>query len=326
MQRRGIVLLAVAALLVAALLSTMEPAHPPVAAAPAAALTLPLAPPTPASPATVAPKGLARELDRLFEACPGSPCVVVEAADGAWRIERNGAATVRAASVIKLPILLAVLALKDRGLLRIDDTVAVLPEDRTAGSGSLKLSPLPRSCRFTELLERMITESDNTAANAILRIVGFETIAAGFPRLGLDRTRLDHRILADAADNPTTAEEIAALFARLTEPGAMPAGIDGVMIPDLDAVYARALLRAAANATRLRRYLPDTVAVEHKTGTLEGVVHDAGILRAPGGDVIVAALVTSVRNKAQAEEWLGRVGRAVYDHESSGSGPDTASR
>ena len=85
------------------------------------------------------------------------------------------------------------------------------------------------------------------------------------------------------------------------------------ILPDADALLARALLRSASNAMRLKRYLPDTVSVEHKTGTLRDIVHDAGIVSTPSGDVIVAGLISNVTDRNEAEKWLGLLGKIVYE-------------
>ncbi|MEK8023377.1 MAG: serine hydrolase [Candidatus Hydrogenedentota bacterium] len=308
MQRRGIATLAAAAVLVAAYLLTMEPAHTPVVALRQASAAAILDSATP----HFQPAQLERELDALISLCPGRPGIVLEAADGSWKITRRGSTSIKAASVIKLPILLAVLRLRARGELDIETRVVVLPADRTEGSGSLKYSPLPHDFTLSMLLERMISESDNTATNAILRIVGLDTIAAEFPGLGLERTRLTNRILESSADNPTTAGEIAGLLSALSRKAGVAAG-GRAILPDADALLARALLRSASNAMRLKRYLPDTVSVEHKTGTLRDIVHDAGIVSTPSGDVIVAGLISNVTDRNEAEKWLGLLGKIVYE-------------
>lgn len=257
--------------------------------------------PTPENPTPAADLVSPESLDRLerrvrelIEACPGEPAVVVMPRDASWSITHQAEATTAAASLIKLPILLALEALEGRGELVMDNRVDLESEDRTGGSGRLKAFRSGTSLTFRELAERMVVESDNTATNAIIRVVGRDTIQAEFEALGLRATRLDRRIL-ERGDNPTTAQEMAQLLAVVEGP------------------EAGNLLERVENRRRLARWLPPHARIAHKTGTLRRHVHDAGIVETPSGPLIVVGLVSGARSWPEAEAWLGELGRVVYE-------------
>jgi beta-lactamase class A len=64
---------------------------------------------------------------------------------------------------------------------------------------------------------------------------------------------------------------------------------------------------------RLPAALPAGTRVAHKTGNLDDVVHDAGVIYAPRGPVIVAILCDQVEDEAGVDVLMQRIAKAVYD-------------
>lgn len=304
-----------AALLVPLVFGLAAPGHAPNfsdLASPRVPGTIPLVSATPAaaaeSPALAWPAtgigdafadpdrvaALEARIRELEETCPGDPAIVVMPPDASWSITRNASAPTVAASLIKLPLLLSMERLAGRGRLALDQIVDVEASDLTSGSGRLADGRGDRRMPIRELAERMTIESDNTATNALIRIVGKDTLQAEFEAMGLKATRLERRILA-RGDNPTTAEETAFLLA----------GLQGS--------WSRDLLERVENRRRLARHLPAGTRIAHKTGTLRRIVHDAGLIETPAGPMVVVGLVRNARSWAAAEAWLGRLGQAVYE-------------
>ncbi|MDQ4043943.1 MAG: class A beta-lactamase-related serine hydrolase, partial [Chloroflexota bacterium] len=63
---------------------------------------------------------------------------------------------------------------------------------------------------------------------------------------------------------------------------------------------------------RLPRCLPEGVSYAGKTGTLEGISHDIGVIDGPSGAVAVAALVESSADHHYDDDvYLGRIGLAI---------------
>ncbi|MDQ3547706.1 MAG: class A beta-lactamase-related serine hydrolase, partial [Chloroflexota bacterium] len=81
---------------------------------------------------------------------------------------------------------------------------------------------------------------------------------------------------ADAALNVTTAADIAALYVML---------INGQIISESVSQEMLLLLKDQQINDRLPAYLPEDTIVAHKTGNLDGLIHDAGIIFAPTGPV-----------------------------------------
>jgi beta-lactamase class A len=215
-----------------------------------------------------------------------------------------------AASLAKVPILVELA----RQLARSSSTYAwetrlEVPEAaRVPSDGVLAdLSPELRPT-IQDMAHLMITISDNTASNLLLDLVGMEAVNASMRELGLRNTRLERRFIDFEArragrDNWTSAADMVLLFSHIY------AG----RVPEHERLL-KILLRQ--NDYRiLPAYWGEETPFAHKTGGLEGIIHDAGILfRAPDDrqrPLIVAALTAAQDDVPLTQLTLARVGRVL---------------
>lgn len=215
-----------------------------------------------------------------------------------------------AASLAKVPILVELA----RQLARPDSEASwetrleVSDAARVHSDGVLAdLSPELRPT-VHDVAHLMITISDNTASNVLLDLVGMESVNASMRELGLRSTRLERRFIDFEArragrDNWTSAADMALLFSHIY------AG----RVPEHERLL-KILLRQ--NDYRiLPAYWGEETPFAHKTGGLEGIIHDAGILfRAPADrrrPLLVVVLTAGQEDVPLAQLTLARVGRAL---------------
>lgn len=79
-------------------------------------------------------------------------------------------------SSAKLPIAIAVLQEVEAGRLRLAQPVQLQEADKIDGSGNVVWQPSGTRYRVDELLKRMLMESDNTAANMLIRTIGEDAL------------------------------------------------------------------------------------------------------------------------------------------------------
>jgi beta-lactamase class A len=115
------------------------------------------------------------------------------------------------------------------------------------------------------------------------------------------RALLDDR--ADQALNVTTAADIATLYLLL---------VNGQVISESVSQEMLALLENQQINDRLPAYLPDGTVVAHKTGNLDGLIHDAGVIYAPAGPVIVVVLTEDV-DEGGAIDLIATIARLAYE-------------
>ena len=198
------------------------------------------------------------------------------------RVSVNGDLPVFMASVVKLPLAVQVLSRVDRGELRLDDTVALRPRDLRVGrSGIADRHPRGVTLTVRELIRWAVSESDNTASDALLRLGGGPAVAtAELRRLGVTGLRIDRTY----AENSWQSTGVAAPppEARWT-----PALIDSVT----DAVPPAERLAAG------RRFLADArdhVTADGAVALLAGLAR--GELLSPASRALLREAMTDTRN------------------------------
>jgi beta-lactamase class A len=177
------------------------------------------------------------------------------------------------------------------------------------GSGVLTWLGPGLELSLADLAYLMVAVSDNTASNLLLDAVGFDRVQGTIASLGLVGTALKRRFLgrAPAAGEPenlTTAADLARLLAAIADDSAAsPAGCARM----------RELLALQQDRARLARRLPAGVAFGGKSGSLPGLVHDAGLLTGPADVLAVAVLTRGFPDPYAAEEAIGEVALAMLE-------------
>ncbi len=178
------------------------------------------------------------------------------------------------ASLIKVPILIEVFRLKELGQLRFDAQVTIDPKILVGGSGVLqnRLKNGPLTVPVEEIVREMIASSDNTATNWLIQRVGMANVNKTMRELGFAETKLQ-RIMIDSAaavrneENISTPNEMASIFERIHRGNVLtPASREGML----------AYLRMVGGG--MKKGLPDGVELASKTGELEGVRTQTGIV------------------------------------------------
>jgi beta-lactamase class A len=155
----------------------------------------------------------------------------------------------------------------------------------------------------------MIAISDNTATNRVLDRLGFAAVNDVLARLGLRETLLRREMMdlqarAQGRENVTTATDIHNLLGENLHPKRLD--------PEV-AAEALTFLERQQLPQGLGFFLPEG-SFAHKTGELEGVFHDVGILWPHGPEpVIMTFLSKDVQSVPEAQIAAGRIGRLVYD-------------
>ena len=81
-------------------------------------------------------------------------------------------------------------------------------------------------------------------------------------------------------------------------------------------------MKKCDDKTKLKRYLPAKIEVAHKTGSVNDVKTDAGILYLPSGPVAICVLTAKNEDKEYKDDnagniLIGRIAEQVYQHFSS---------
>lgn len=203
----------------------------------------------------------------------------------------RGDTKISTASTIKLPILIHVALEVEGGSHAWDEPLTLTDEDKVRGSGILfgLSAGLTLSLRDTCYL--MTVLSDNTATNMIIDRFGLEAINARIRQLGLEHTTLFRKAFTpDTAESRefglgvTTPREMGHLLIKLAH---KEIGREETTAAILD------MLAAQQDRAAIPRYLPADWKYAGKTGRIEHLRGDVGIVTAPDGRQFVLALFCS---------------------------------
>jgi len=244
-------------------------------------------------------------LRAAVEALPGQAALILLREDGTELFAHDADAVVPAASVIKIPLVMTLYADAAEGRLSLDERLPVGP--RIDGSGVLRHLGDVADLTLRDLATLTVIVSDNTATNRLIERVGLDRVAArlaewGCPGTRLARAMFDREAAARGADNVIVPREIGALLLRLLRGECGGRAVS-------DAVLA--VLERTQDHSLLRRYLPAGTRVAHKTGSLEAVRNDAGILFGER-PVIAVGCVRGVADIREAQQLLGLLGWIAY--------------
>lgn len=212
------------------------------------------------------------------------------------------------ASIIKLPIMVAVFKEFNDSRISFTETCRLTYGCRVPGSGILKHKPNGTAYSIYELVYTMIAESDNTAARILTERVGYERMNKIFRSIGLKNTNISPRSFdltggEIAGDSYTTPRDITLLLQRIYDQQMFKRYLSQQMIE---------ILKLTVDKNRLNKYLPETFQLAHKTGLLRGACHDAGIVFSPHGDHLICILTDGNGTYRHAKEFIAQLGRLTF--------------
>ena len=241
------------------------------------------------------------ELDRTR----GVTGVVVREVSGATVFSQRPDEIFPAASVIKIPLVMALYADAAEGRISLEERVPV--GATVGGTGILGDLRDVRDVSLRDLAMLTIALSDNTATNRLIDRLGVARVDERMAEWGCASTKLargmfDWDAQKRGLENVASPSEIAALLERLA---------CGELVDRATSDAVIAVLERCQDDSMLRRYLGKVGRVANKTGTLAATRNDAAIIFGPSRTVVVAAFMREVSDPLAAVHILGLIGRGA---------------
>jgi len=293
---------------------------------------------------------ISKKIEKLSEGLVGRIGVAAQEIGSKESITINGDESFVMASTYKVAIAVTLLDRVDKGEVKLTDLIDITQEMMVAGDNAIAQNFVHPGIKLSvaNLIEPMITESDNTATDACLKLAGGpEAVTKMMRSIGITDLRVDRYTseilrdfygLPDKAYASVLAEAIAkdpTLAARQPDrnlkfekedprdhstPNAMLQlllAIDsGKVLSEKSREFLLAtMLRTRTGAGRLKGLLPKGTPVAHKTGTIGGVANDVGYVTLPDGRrfAIVVFTKSSTTPEASRDRAIAEVTRTLYD-------------
>jgi beta-lactamase class A len=240
----------------------------------------------------------------------GSLGVVLVAPNGD-RFEHNPDRRYRAASTVKIPLMVEVYRQIDRGERSLTDEYVVTDVDRANGSGVMLHLHSGATLNLNDLIYLMISISDNTATNVLIDYAGIDAVNATMRDLGMSNSVLGRKMKGRPAQGDeqenwaTAADYIAVVLTLLDGRAASPESCERMI----------AMLETQQNTHRISRFLPEVDGLRwgSKTGSVTGVTNDVGFVITDRGTLLIAVFCEDLPDQHVGEEVIGKISRAAID-------------
>lgn len=249
---------------------------------------------------------LKSQLEQLSTLTPGLNqfSFMVDLDDGRF-INLNGETAVAAASTIKVPVLVAFLQAVDSGTVALNQALTLQNSEVAGGSGDMQSDPVGTQYTALEVATRMIINSDNTATNMMIDLLGGqEVLNQRFQDWGLTATVIRNPLPDLEGTNTTSARDLALLVGLVDRGG-------------LVSSRSRDRMFAIMQRTDNRSLIPSGVAsgaiIANKTGDIASALGDVALIDAPNGTrYVLATLVQRPDNDGRAGELIRRIAEATH--------------
>lgn len=249
---------------------------------------------------------LENEINQLVAVAPGlTESVFLLDLDSNNYVDIGGSEPMAAASTIKVPILLAFLQAVDAGKVDLNQLLVLRPDQIVGGSGEMQTHPPGSQYTALEVASHMIIDSDNTATNMIIELLGgADTLNQYFQTLGLEDTVIRNPLPDLDGTNTTSTRDLTTVMVLVNQ---------GKLLSE----RSRDRMLSIMQRTRTRTLIPsgvgDDALVANKTGDIASSIGDVAIVDLLNGKrYALAVLVSRPYNDGRAGELVRRTSQLVY--------------
>ncbi|MBA6151473.1 serine hydrolase [Gelidibacter maritimus] len=228
-----------------------------------------------------------------------------------------------AASTMKVPVMIELFKQASEGKLNLEDSILLKNEFKSIVDGSLYsmdinddsddviYSQIGTQVALRDLMHSMVTISSNLATNVLIELVDAKKTTATMRDLGAHNIEVlrgveDQKAYDLGLSNSTTARDLMIIMKAIADNSA------GTQ-EDSDAMIA--ILKDQQHKDVIPKYLPKEIQVAHKTGSITGVHHDAGIVYLPDGRAYVLVLLSkNLKDFDKGTDQLAILSKTIYDY------------
>ncbi len=261
-------------------------------------------------------------IEQISQVAQGRVGVTATVLETGESVTLNGDQQFPMQSVYKFPIAMAVLAQVDQENLKLDQKIRIEASDVVQESRILEENSQGREFLLSQLLQYMVSESDSTACDALLRLIGGpQRVMEYLSSLGVNDI-----VVANTENEIQFGQDPTLQYRNSATPDAavnlLRAFYEGRGLSDSSQASLRQwMTETSTGPNRIKGLLPEGTVVAHKTGTsatVDGVTaatNDVGIVTLQNGrHLAIAVFVSDSRASGTIREGvIARVAKATWD-------------
>jgi beta-lactamase class A len=218
----------------------------------------------------------------------------------------NGDTAFASASTIKVPILVAFFQAVEDGKVQLDQTLTLKSEHIVGGSGDMQDDAPGKKYSALEVAKKMIVVSDNTATNMMIELLGgAEVLNQQFTNWGLRATVIRNNLPDLEGSNTTSPQDLINIIAQIDRGNL-------VSVKSRDRILQ--IMRQTKNDSLLPRGLGEGSVIAHKTGNINTMLADAGMVDLPNGKRYLVAVMVKhpPETEKPAQTLIRNISRMSY--------------
>lgn len=217
----------------------------------------------------------------------------------------NGDLPFPAASLIKIPIAVALLRKIDRGEISWNMTLVLKRSHYAQGAGQLRVKKAGTKHSLRNVFKLMLIISDNTATNMVIDLLGgIQSANQEISKLGLKNTKLVNWLGDFKGTNKTSPRDLVYILER---------SLEGDLLSQNSKRVLRNALLKVNNKSLIKKGLGRYTKFAHKTGTIGICVGDAGIVYLPFWKRVgIAVIVRRPFNSLHGQKVIREISSLVY--------------
>ena len=227
----------------------------------------------------------------------------------------NGDTAFASASTIKVPILVAFFQAVEEGKVQLDQTLTLKSEHIVGGSGEMQDDAPGKKYSALEVAKKMIVVSDNTATNMMIELLGgAEVLNQQFANWGLRATVIRNNLPDLEGTNTTSPQDLINIIAQIDR-GSL------VSVKSRDRILQ--IMRQTKNDSLLPKGLGEGSVIAHKTGNINTMLADAGMVDLPNGKRYLVAVMVKhpPETEKPAQTLIREISRMSYRYLKGGETP-----
>lgn len=251
-----------------------------------------------------------KELKRYLDTRIGDYSFYFEDIDSGYTYSLNDKVTMPSASCIKLPIAMTLLKEVDKGVIKLGDMHFVSREEMVDGSGIIHEFD-EKEYSVKDLLTVMLVQSDNTATNKLVDIVGMAKINDTIKDLRLKQTCLKRKMMDFNArekglENLSSSYDLAQCLKFLHQGVFLSKEMSSLMLN---------ILKRSQNREKIPFYIPEREwsKIANKPGSLNGIENDAALMNLNKGNFVFVTMSKSLPNNVYGVVTISRLGKMMWD-------------
>jgi beta-lactamase class A len=248
---------------------------------------------------------LKQKLNRSLNASPGQQySLYFESLNSGAHIGFNEKEPFAPGSLRKVPLAVAAYKLSEDERLDFNQNIQLVDDDLDSQSGTLYQKGSGYTLSVRALLDYMLTDSDNTAAIALYRIIGVPDYVEAMLAIGLSFKTLQANL--NNVDYPMSAKEYANVFRSLYY---------SEYLKREDSQEILVLLTKTSFHQGIPAGVPAAIQVAHKTAfwTDKNQHHDCGIVYYPKSPYLLC-LMTVGMTESESNQFMSSISKTIYTY------------